>query len=83
MMNTTEKRTTIIRTSENIKNRWSLAVSYWRGREIMETFSVGKTKKEALKNWFFQYYGGRIPEGACFPSDRDTIFVSWVKWVKP
>jgi hypothetical protein len=83
MMSTTEKRTTIIRTSEKIKNRWSLAVAYWRGKEIMETFSVGKTKKEALKNWFFQYYGGRIPEGACLPSDRDTIFVSWVKWVKP
>lgn len=77
-----EKRETVIATNGEIKNRWSLAVAYWRGKEILETFSVGNTKKEALKNWFFQYYGGQIPEGACLPREQDTIFVSWVKFVK-
>ena len=81
-MNTTETRYKVIRSNEKIKNRWSLAVSYWRGQEIAETFSVGKTKKEALKNWFFQYYEGKIPEGACLPSGRDLIFLSWVKFEK-
>lgn len=77
-----EKSERVIATTDEIKNRWSLAVSYWHGQEIRETFSVGKTKKEALKNWFFQYYGGKIPVGACLPSERETIFVSWVKFVK-
>lgn len=77
-----EKRETVIATTDEIKNRRSLAVSYWRGNEILETFSVGRTKKQALKNWFFQYYEGEIPEGACLPREQDTIFVSWVKFVK-
>jgi hypothetical protein len=77
-----EKSERVIATTDEIKNRWSLAVAYWRGKEILETFSVGNTKKEALRNWFFQYYGGKIPEGASLPCERDTIFVSWVKFVK-
>jgi len=77
-----EKSKKVIATTDKIKNRWSLAVAYWRGKEIQETFSVGKTKKEVLKNWFFQYYEGNLPEGACLPAERDTIFVSWVKFVK-
>jgi hypothetical protein len=76
-----KKRTTIVATNEKIKHRWSLAVSYWRCGDILETFAVGKTKKEATKNWFLQYYRGMIPEGACFPSGRNLIFLSWVKFI--
>jgi hypothetical protein len=81
-MTTEQTRTSVIATTSKIEHRWSLAVSYWRGKEILETFAAGNTKKEALKNWFFQYYEGKVPEGACLPSKRDTIFVSWVKFVK-
>lgn len=77
----TETRTTTIATNEKISHRWSLAISYWVGQNIRETFSVGQTKAEALKNWFVQYYEGRVPENPLLPSKRDTIFVSWVKFV--
>ena len=59
------------------KLRHTLSVSYWDGQEIKETFAVGKTKKETLTNWFFQRYGGEIPDGACLPSKRDLISLKW------
>lgn len=77
----TETRRTIIATDKKINRPWSLAISYWVGQEIRETFSVGKTKAEALQNWFVQYYQGRVPEKPLLPSKRDTILVSWVKFV--
>jgi hypothetical protein len=80
---TTTPRSTMktITTDEKMNRPWRLAVSYWVGQEIRETFSVGKTRGEALKNWYFQYYQGNVPENPRFPSNKDTIFISWVKFV--
>jgi len=58
-------------------NKWKLTVHYWQGQTIIETLAVGKTKKETLMNWFFQYYKGNIPRGACLPSN--TIQKEFVK----
>jgi hypothetical protein len=71
--------TSVSNTAKKINHRWSFAVSYWVGQEIRETFSVGQTKAEALKNWFIQYYEGNVPEKPCLPSKKNTIFVSWIK----
>lgn len=82
MTTTTPKiSNTIVTTSEPIKHKWSLAVSYWKGQDILETFAVGNTRKQTLNNWYIQYYGGYIPEGACLPRGRNLIFLSWVEFV--
>ena len=75
----TETRTTTIATNEKITNRWSLAISYWAGQEIRETFAVGETKRQALDRWFLQFYSGSVPSGACIP--ESAFFISWVKFV--
>jgi hypothetical protein len=81
-MTTTPKiRYTEVATPEPIKNKWSLAVSYWKGQDILETFAVGNTRGQTLNNWYVQYYGGHLPEGARLPSGRNLIFLSWVKFV--
>jgi hypothetical protein len=77
-------RNTVVKTSEPIKNKWSLSVTYWKGQEILETFAAGKTREKTLENWFAQYYEGNPPErGAChLPRGNDLIFLSWVEFVK-
>ena len=70
-----------ITTSEKIAYKWSLIVSYWVGqKEITETLAVGQTREATLKNWFFQYYQGDVPENPRFPSPKDIIFLSWVEF---
>jgi hypothetical protein len=81
MTRTPRSRNTTITTSEKIAHKWSLAVSYWAGQEITETFAVGQTRGATLKNWFFQYYQGDVPENPRFPSPKDIIFLSWVEFV--
>jgi hypothetical protein len=81
MTQTPNIRNAVVKTSDPIKNKWSLAVSYWKGEDILETFAVGNTKKETLNNWYVQYYGGYIPEGAKLPSGRNLIFLSWLEFV--
>jgi len=80
-MTTTKAETRIatIATNEKITNRWSLAVSYWTGQDIRETFAVGSTKKQTLDRWFLQFYSGDVPSGACIPSS--AFFISWVKFI--
>lgn len=73
-------RNTTIETADPKQKKWSLAVSYWQGDEIAETFAVGNTRKETLKNFYTQYYGGDVPEGACLPGGRNLIFLSWVEF---
>ena len=80
MTTTPRTRHSVVTTSEPIKNKWSLAVSYWRGQDILETFAAGKTKKQTLNNWYAQYYQGNVPENPRFPSSRDMIFLSWVEF---
>jgi hypothetical protein len=73
-------RNTVVRKAAKNQKKWSLAVSYWRGQEIYETFAIGNTKAETIKNFFFQYYEGNVPEGARLPSGRNLIFLSWVEF---
>jgi len=74
-------RNAVVPASEPIKNKWNLSVTYWKGQDIIETFAVGNTKKQTLNNWYIQYNGGYIPEGACLPHERDLIFLSWKEFV--
>ena len=73
-------RNTIVETTNPNQKKWSLSISYWQGQDIMETFSVGNTRKETIGNFFAQYYGGNVPDGACLPSGRNLIFLSWVEF---
>lgn len=63
---------------KNTKPKWRLRVFYWSGQEIRETFAIGITKKHTLINWFFQFYSGDIPSGACIP--KDAISVEWSRY---
>lgn len=75
-----ETRQSVVKTKEPIRNKWSLAISYWAGQEIRETFAVGETKQMAMDRWFLQFYSGSVPSGACIP--ESAFFISWVKFVK-
>ncbi len=75
-----ETRQSVVKTKEPITNKWSLAISYWAGQEIRETFAVGETKQQAMDRWFLQFYSGSVPSGACIP--ESAFFISWVKFVK-
>lgn len=60
-----------------MNKKWKLTVHHWEGQNIVETIAIGKTKSETIKNWFFQHYRGRIPDGACLPG-RDLIQKQWI-----
>jgi len=60
------------------KLKWRLRIFYWAGQDIRETFAVGETKKQTLDRWFFQFYHGDIPSGACIP--KDAISVEWSRY---
>ena len=79
MKTKTDTRTSVMKTTEPIKNKWSLAIAYFCGQEIRETFAVGATKKQTLDRWFLQFYSGSVPSGACIP--ESAFFISWIKFV--
>jgi hypothetical protein len=79
MTATPDTRHSVVTTSEPIKNKWSLAIAYFCGQEIRETFAVGATKQQTLDRWFLQFYSGSVPSGACIPDS--AFFISWVKFV--
>ena len=70
----------VVENNSDNKNRWSLAIACWVGNEIREIFATGQTRGATLKNWFFQYYEGNVPEGARLPSGGNLIFLSWVEF---
>jgi hypothetical protein len=61
--------------------RWRLRIHYWTKTgypTIIETFAAGSTKKETLKNWFFQYFHGQVPENPRIPDD--ALDIEWTKY---